>query len=340
MSLPQGMPLLPQWQMVLKPDTLRGVQSYRTGLVLDIVFGTFALLISVTGVLLGTASDMGGALAAAAILGASSCGLLIVFVINFIVSLISVMRMHHGAEEYGEDHARYARRGVLFKWAGTTLSTLAAILVAYIAISGSSLFFAPSGTVPPHIFIPLLVTGFWTAGVACKAQMYRNLVRALQPPATLRASQIASLLIPILGLVGVGIVGFTTARLIASITDPGSVGVVEAANISTIMLSGVFLPPGLAVAGYVIFSWVYAQTYRRLTEALRATAPSVPYAYPWMPYAMPPVAYPYAAPPPVTSGPMRSPAAPPPFPARCPRCSSANAPTAAFCSACGLKLGP
>src|SRR2546427_8038504 len=80
------------------------------------------------------------------------CGLVIVFVINFIVSLMAVIRMHHGADEYGPEHAVNARRGVLFKWIGTTLSTLAAILVVYLVLAGSSLLFG--GPAPAILYVP------------------------------------------------------------------------------------------------------------------------------------------------------------------------------------------
>src|SRR5437867_4829084 len=103
------------------------------------IFGVFALIVGLSAVLISV-SDPVSAIAAAAITGSAVCGLIIVFVINFIVSLMAVMRMHHGADEYGPQHAANARRGVLFKWIGTTLSTLAAILVVYLVFARTSGF--------------------------------------------------------------------------------------------------------------------------------------------------------------------------------------------------------
>src|SRR6266498_3687248 len=95
---PFPMPYMPA--VIVKPETVAGVRTYLIGLVLDIVFSVFALVIGLTAVLTPT-NDSNAAFTLAAILGASACGLVIVFVINFIVSLMSVMKMHHGADEYG-----------------------------------------------------------------------------------------------------------------------------------------------------------------------------------------------------------------------------------------------
>src|SRR2546428_13125287 len=136
---------------------------------------------------------------------------------------MSVLKMHHGADEYGPDHARNAPRGVRFKWLGTGPSTIATVLVVYLLISGSiSLFGGAGGSVPAAAFIPLLVTAFWTGGVTCKGQMYRHMVRALQPPELRFRADLASFLIPALGLIGVGVIGYATARLLAAFQNPGS----------------------------------------------------------------------------------------------------------------------
>src|SRR5437879_4051413 len=122
-------PPVPYWpSVVVKPDTVSGVQTYYVNLILDIIFGGFALTVGIASILV-TTTDPVSAIAAAAVIGSATCGLVIVFVINFIVALMSVIRMHHGAREYGPDHQKNAGRGVLFKWIGTTMSTLAAILV-------------------------------------------------------------------------------------------------------------------------------------------------------------------------------------------------------------------
>src|SRR5438309_1529260 len=157
-------PPVPYWpSVVVKPDTVSGVQTYYVNLILDIIFGGFALTVGIASILV-TTTDPVSAIAAAAVIGSATCGLVIVFVINFIVALMSVIRMHHGAREYGPDHQKNAGRGVLFKWIGTTMSTLAAILVVYLVIAGTSVLFSGSA-VPTIIYVPLLVTVFWTAGV-------------------------------------------------------------------------------------------------------------------------------------------------------------------------------
>ena len=207
---PVPMPYMPA--VIVKPETVSGIRTYQISLVLDIVFAVFALTVGLTAVLV-TASDSNSAISLAAILGASVCGLVIVFILNFIVSLMSVMKMHHGADEYGPEHAKNATRGVLFKWMGTALSTIATVLVVYLAIVGSFALLGGGG-VPPAAFIPLLVTAFWTAGVTCKGQMYRHMVRALQPPELRFRADLASLLIPALGVVGIGVIGFVTYRLV------------------------------------------------------------------------------------------------------------------------------
>src|SRR5207245_741960 len=79
-------------------------------LILDIIFGGFALTVGIASILV-TTTDPASAIAAAAIIGSATCGLVIVFVINFIVALMSVIRMHHGAREYGPDHQKNAGRG-------------------------------------------------------------------------------------------------------------------------------------------------------------------------------------------------------------------------------------
>jgi len=220
------------------------------------------------------------------------------------------------------------------------MSTLAAILVVYILIKGSSFFFQSGASVPAQVYIPLLITAFWTAGVACKGQMYRSLVRALQPPETVQTSTLASLFIPVLGLVGLGIVGFATARVISAFSS-GPPDFVEAGQMFELMISGVFLPPGLAVIGYFMFYWVYGRTYRRLNDSLAASpAPMmmVPAMYmaPWpAPGMMAP--YPAAGPPPAAVSPPAT-GTPPQASPRCPRCASPHAPGMRFCSVCGLQL--
>src|SRR5439155_8846138 len=87
---PVPMPYMPA--VIVKPETVSGIRTYQITLVLDIIFATFAMIIGLSAVLI-TTSDTAGAFSLAALLGASVCGLVIVFVLNFIVSLMSVLKM-------------------------------------------------------------------------------------------------------------------------------------------------------------------------------------------------------------------------------------------------------
>src|SRR5438445_6619948 len=113
MSVPSPAPTgppIPYWpSVVVKPDTVRGIQTYYVTLILDIIFGVFALIVGLSSILIVT-SNSANAIAAAAITGSAVCGLVIVFVINFIVSLMSVIRVLIGADEYWAKHAEKARR--------------------------------------------------------------------------------------------------------------------------------------------------------------------------------------------------------------------------------------
>jgi hypothetical protein len=325
---------VPNWPaVVIKPETVSGIRSYQTNLILDLIFSTFALILGLTSFLL-VAADFGTAIAVAALTGAASCGLVIVFVINFIMSLISVTKMHHGADEYGPEHAKYARRGVLFKWLGTAMSTIAAIMVVYLLISFSSFFlFVGPGQVPAQVFIPLLVTGFWTAGVTCKGQMYRNMIRALQPAHTRGLTDMASYAIPILGLVGLGLVGALTASVISVLSNP--TGDPNAFTRGAQMLVGaVFLPAGFAIVGYAIFVIVYGQTAKHLQAGLQQLQERLMAQPMWAigaPFYAPMPPYPMQAPPAAAS--VAPPSVPP-----CPECGRPRSPGAAFCQHCGAKL--
>ncbi len=285
-AYPAGSPPMPVWPAVaLKPETVSGVRTYQINLVLDIVFSVFALIVGLTSLLLA-ASDLPGAFASAAIIGAAACGLVIVFVINFIVSLMSVLKMHHGAHEYGPDHARHALRGVVFKWTGTALSTIAVILVVYILFAGTAAFAGP-GNVPSVVYVPLLATGFWTAGLTCKGLMYRFMVRALQPPPTSARSDLASALIPTLGLIGVVLVTLLTVRFIDLIANPAAFTPLELARVGTMLVGSVFFPAGFALIGYVLFFTVYRQTADQLQAGLAALYQGLP-AWPIVAPASPP----------------------------------------------------
>jgi len=338
---PAGLPI-PYWPSVLvKPDTVRGIQTYYVTLILDMIFGVFALIVGLSSILI-TVTDPASAIAAAAITGSAACGLVIVFVINFIVSLMAVIRMHHGADEYGPEHAVNARRGVLFKWIGTTLSTLAAILVVYLVLAGSSLLFG--GPAPAILYVPLLVTVFWTAGVSSKGQMYRFMIRSLQPPETRRWSDLASFLIPALGAIGIVVVGSVTIRILALLSNPGlATDPGESSRLFTLLVGGVFLPPGFALLGYVVFFWIVGKTKDRVTAGLSHLYASVPppssWAYP-MPMPPPGAAMTAAAAPAGTipGSPSDATALSASTTAKCSRCGFLSLTTAAFCANCGAPL--
>lgn len=336
---PTGPPV-PYWpSVIVKPETIRGVGTYYVNLILDIIFGAFALIVGLSAVIVATASDPITAIGITAALGAASCGLIIVFVINFIMSLMSVIRMHHGADEYGPEHAMNASRGVLFKWIGTSLSTMAAILVVYLLIAGSAaLVFG--GTVSATVYVPLLITAFWTAGVSAKAQMYRFMVRSLQPPETRRWSDIASALIPALGIIGIVVVGYFTVRIVTLLQNPGLVTVQEASRLSQLMIGGVFLPPGFALIGYLIFLMVYGRTRVRLSQGINRLYSSafgaVPVPGAWNAYGAVP-------PPSAASAPPGPPSPSAPSPASgggfCGQCGHALPAAARFCLNCGTPTG-
>jgi len=338
---PSGLPI-PYWpSVVVKPDTVRGIQTYYVTLILDMIFGVFALIVGLSSVLI-TVSDPVSAIAAAAITGSAVCGLIIVFVINFIVSLMAVIRMHHGADEYGPEHAANARRGVLFKWIGTTLSTLAAILVVYLLLAGGSVFLF-GGPAPAILYVPLLVTVFWTAGVSSKGQMYRFMMRSLQPPETRRWSDIASILIPALGVIGIAVVGSVTVRILSIISNPSSpVSQGEASRLFSLLVGGVFLPPGFALVGYVMFFWIVGKTKERVSAGLTHLYAAVPGPSAWG-YPMPP---PGAASPSAASAAANPPAAasadatapPANMTLTCSRCGFPSSSTATFCANCGSPL--
>jgi hypothetical protein len=339
---------MPYWpSVVLKPETIRGVGSFYVNLILDIVFGAFALVVGISSIV--AASSSGSPAAAVAVLaatGAATCGLVIVFVINFIVSLMSVFHMHHGVDEYGPEHSIHARRGVMFKWIGTTLSTAAAVLVVYLLFAGSGALFL-GGSVPATAYVPLLITIFWTAGVSAKAQMYRFMVRSLQPTETRRWSDLASGLIPALGIVAIAVVGYGTVRLVDLVSNPTAVTPQEATAVTGLMLGGVFLPPGLAVAGYLIFITIYGKTRARLNQGLAALHSSMLQAIPapagaWIapapvaPPAPPSVGAPTVSPAPAAAATSGVPPAGRNF---CGQCGHPLAAEALFCLNCGAPTG-
>jgi len=117
-------------------------------------------------------------------------------------------------------------------------------------------------------------------------------------------------------------------RILDVVANPGAVTSEEAARLFSLLIGGVFLPPGLALIGYVIFLSVYAKTRRRLDAGLatlyRAVPPPPAWAWPTAPPSAPANPAP-AAPPPVTPG-------------NCPTCGATVLAGATFCMNCGARV--
>src|SRR3989442_1822779 len=194
------------------------------------------------------------------------------------------------------------------------------------------------------LYVPLLIKIFWTAGVTSKGQMYRFMLRSLEPPEPRRWSDIASILIPVLGVIGIGVVGSVTARILQLLSDPSAAtDPGESSRLFSFLVGGVFLPPGFALVGYVVFFWIVGKTKDRVSAGLAHLYAAVPAPSVWG-YPMPPpgAAPPAVAPPPATP--------PPPTPdatalsesktTACPRCGFSSPSMAAFCANCGATLSP
>src|SRR5207249_3628634 len=206
------------------------------------------------------------------------------------------------------------------------------------------------GAVPATAFVPLLITIFWTAGVSAKAQMYRFMVRALQPPETRRWTDIASALVPALGIIAIAIVGYNTVRLVDLVSNPGSITSQEATAVAGLMVGGAFLPPGFALAGYLIFILIYGKTRVRLTQGLTAlhasmfaSVPAPPGAWSAVAPVAPPVATPPAFAAPMTPTVSRASPAPSEAPPAalnfCGQCGHPLPAGAFFCLNCGARTG-
>src|SRR5439155_21488954 len=92
---PTGPPI-PYWpSVVVKPDTVRGIQTYYVTVILDIIFGVFALIVGLSSILIVT-SNSASAIVAAAITGSAVCGLVFGFAINLLMSQMAVIPMHPG----------------------------------------------------------------------------------------------------------------------------------------------------------------------------------------------------------------------------------------------------
>src|SRR3989454_11439935 len=105
-------PPVPYWpSVVVKPDTVSGVQTYYVNLILDIIFGGFALTVGIASILV-TTTDPVSAIAAAAVIGSATGGIVSVFVISFIFALLPVIFIHHLAPVHGRDQQKKPGRRV------------------------------------------------------------------------------------------------------------------------------------------------------------------------------------------------------------------------------------
>src|SRR2546427_12235246 len=97
---------------------------------------------------------------------------------------------------------------------------------------------------------------------------------SLQPPETRRWSDLASILIPVLGVIGIGVVGSVTARILQLLSDPSAAtDPGESSRLFSFLVGGVFLPPGFALVGYVVFFWIVGKTKDRVSAG-----PAPPFA--------------------------------------------------------------
>ena len=154
------------------------------------------------------------------------------------------------------------------------------------------------------------------------------MVRSLQPPETRRWSDIASVLIPALGAIGIVLVGYVTVRVLDIATNPSSITPAESARLFSLMVGGVFLPPGLALIGYIMFLWIYSKTKDRLSKGLMQLYASVPPPMVWVPPVPPPPVAPNPGFAPPVAGTTIA----------CPKCGFASPPMNAFCMNCGASL--
>src|SRR5438128_6436249 len=132
--------------------------------------------------------------------------------------------------------------------------------------------------------------------------MYRFMLRTLLLSKTRRWSDIASILIPVLGVIGIGVVGSVTARILQLLSDPSAAtDPGEPSRLFSFLVGGVFLPPGFALVGYVVFFWIVGQAKDRVSAVLAHLYAAVPGASAWGYPMPPPAAAPLAvAPPPAT----------------------------------------
>src|SRR5207245_5483179 len=102
----------------------------------------------------------------------------------------------------------------------------------------------------------------------------------------------ASILIPGLGIVGIGVVGFVTFRVSTLLQTQGPFTSSEIAQLSQVLIGGTFLPPGFAIVGYILFLTVYLRTSDRLSQGLHQIHATMPAWPAWPAYSMPMVAPP------------------------------------------------
>jgi uncharacterized membrane protein len=271
MAVPfQSYPIPPGFHLA-KLDTKKGLSNLQINLIFDIVFSSLAIIVGVVGLLAINRISEGGQQMFA--FGAAICGALaalaIIFVINFIISLMSIFAMRDGAPEYGPEHERNVHMAFAFKWIGTIMSILAVSSIIAMSMFSSALFYGGEG-IPAQLYVPVLIAIFWTVGVTFKGLMYVYFVKAIAPPEKRMLLPVGLWGIVIVGVLAIAIIGVGTLNLIARFLEAQSSGSFESyyALIQGYvgLLAGVFLAPGLAIVGYSIFLIVYLSTAKAVRE--------------------------------------------------------------------------
>src|SRR2546429_9064764 len=91
-----------------------------------------------------------------------------------------------------------------------------------------------------------------------------------------------------MGPCGIFLGGNVTVGLLKIAPTPSPTPPAESARLFSLMVGGVFLPPGLALIGYIMFLWIYSKTKDRLSKGLMQLYASVPPPMVWVPPVPPP----------------------------------------------------
>jgi hypothetical protein len=251
-----------------KLDTKKGLGNLQINLAFDMVFSILAIIVGVTGLLAAGASTAYNPVLYS--LGAALCGalvgLIIIFIINFIISLLSIFAMRDGAPEFGPDHERNVYKAFAFKWMGTIMSITAVVSIMAMLVYTTGTYFGTGG-VPPQVYVPVIISILWTAGVSFKALMYVYFVKAIAPPEKRSLLPIALWSVVVVGILAIALIGAGTFSLVTRFMDAQTTG-----DYLTLtqgfggLLAGVFLAPGFAIVGYVLFTIIYAATAKAVRE--------------------------------------------------------------------------